>query len=242
MKLKTCESFKGWQGGVPRQKNGGICINIFPAKRERKFLNNNTRRSCRREDLQKIRKEENFEIAKPKEENQRVLRKREKFNFFEKNEGCWTGVRCLAQLAVPSPDRQPSANINGSKKWFLYFRVFLFLHFCNSVFLYFFAHDPLICMAQLAVPSAQTDSRQQISKDQKFMPPEKKFLQRTGTKPKQFDKNIFTFLTFGWGQRWERGNIFSIHKLFHDMNWEPEKCLNNSYLIAHPHPREMLTN
>ena len=158
MKLKTCESFKGWQGGVPRQKNGGICINIFPAKRERKFLNNNTRRSCRREDLQKIRKEENFEILKPKEENQRVLRKREKFNFFEKNEGCWTGARCLAQLAVPSPDRQPSANINGSNRLFLYFCVSVFLHFIFLYFLHIIWHNLQF--------GDQTGSRQQISTDQ----------------------------------------------------------------------------
>ena len=179
MKLKTCESFKGWQGGLPRQENGGICINIFPAKRERKFLNNNTRRSCWREDLQKIRKEENFEIFKPKEENQRVLRKREKFNFFEKNKGCWTGARCLAQLAVPSPDRQPSANINGSKKWFLYFRVSLFLHFCNFLFLYFLH---MICTSAWTnlqfLP--QTSSCPQISTDQKFIPAGKVFAKNEG--------------------------------------------------------------
>ena len=35
-------------------------------------------------------------------------------------------------------------------------------------------------------------------------------MQRTRAKPKQYERNIKTFVTFGWRQKWETGNISAI--------------------------------
>ena len=82
------------------------------------------------------------------------------------------------------------------------------MHFCNFVFLYILsAHDQHIRMAQLAILGPDRQDRQQISTDQKFIPAEKVFAKGTRAKPKQYDRNIVTFVTLGWRPKWETGNI-----------------------------------
>ena len=110
--------------------------------------------------------------------------------------------RCLTQLAVLRPDRQPSANIKGSK-WISVCLLFCICTFYILYFLHLVWHNLHFF--------AETVSRQSISTNQKLIPVGKMFCkEQTTAKTKQSDRKIF--VTFGCREKWETRNIFPTNK------------------------------
>ena len=121
--------------------------------------------------------------------------------------------RCLTQLAVLRPDRQPSANIKGSK-WISVCLLFCICTFYILYFLHLVWHNLHFF--------AETVSRQSISTNQKFIPVGKKFCkEQTTAKTKQSDRKIF--VTFGCREKGgskkksiyqQIKNLFPLKKVF----------------------------